>query len=1822
MKMSRYQPQLLCQDEIFALYRGWSTERQSSVLMVTPTSPSPPIKTVQKLERELSLAGKLDEAWATKPLALERNEGRPVLVLSDPGGVPFGTMLGKPIEAERFMVVATNAAATLRELHAVGLVHKDIRPDHLLVDGSGKVWLTGLGRAGTAVPSDQAEGGSDLDASGLPYISPEQTGRIKRLVDERSDLYSLGIVLYQAMTGELPFVAIDAMEWIHSHVARQPIPPRQRNDEVQPVLEAVVLKLLAKKPDERYQTAAGLEADLRRCLHSWIQDGRIVDFEVASGNANDRLRVPSGLYGRSDQLELIEAAYDRVRLSGKVETILVSGPAGVGKSSIVHELRRKLSQTGGLFASGKFDQYTRDIPYATIAQAFSDIVRQMLSSGDADLARWRQALLEALGPNGQLMINLIPELALVIGEQPDAPDLAPQEAKARFHLIFRRFLAVFARPERPLVLFVDDVQWLDVATIEMLEQITVEPDVRHLLLICAYRNDEVSEEHPFAKTRNAMRGASINVHEITLAPLTLTDLQDLIADALGSPASSVARLAALVFDKTEGNPFFVLQFLTAMEEERLVTFDSALSRWVWDEERISSKGITDNVAELVASKLQRLPRLTLEAAKLMACLGNGASLQTLCIVTGKSKQQILAVLWEAIQARLVLRVEDGFVFAHDRVQEAVYRLVPKDERPMIHLRIGRSLMSMMAPTHLRDRIFEVIDQIDRGLALITSEDEQEQVAGLLLEAGIRAKTSAAYPSALRYFRTGSSLLQNAEWQTRYPLKFALELHRAECEFVTGDHDAAEARLVELYKHATSRVDEAAVVRLLSSLYVARGEQTKAVDAGLAFLRRMGIDWSAHPMEEYLRREVETMRGLLAGRRIEELVDLSRMSDPDWLATMDVLAYMILPALLTDQNLEDLIYVQMVNLSLTYGNCDASCYAYVSIMIPLGLRFGDYETGGRFGDLGLELVDRHGLDRFKTRAYTCYAAFVVPWARRIGVSEDYSRAAIKVGQLAGDLVFIVTTAQLLVSHLLVSGRDLASVQHEAERFLASARKAGFGLAADSAIGQLLLIRSLRGLDEFEGAGDLSLPEETAFQHHLQDAGDQLALPLAWYWIQKIQARYLAGDYSGAIEAETEARANLRAARSFIDVAEYHFYGALAHAAQCDGATESERSVHLDAIRQHQLQTEIWAKSCPENFDNRRALIAAEVLRLESDSLDALRLYEEAVQSAQRYDFTQNEAIANELASKFCASHGLTTSSDAFLINARACFAKWGAADKVRQIDRSRRVADFQRTQPSSVNQIQHLDLAAIVEMSQAVSGEIVLDRLIERLMITVVEHSGAVRGLLLLSLEEGMRVISEAITDRSGVSVSLYPQGIVDFPETIVSYVSHTQEVIILDDAQDADLFSGDDYIRRVGATSILCLPLVKQKQLVGILYLENSLSSHLFTREQVTILRLLASQAAISLENAALYRDAREAQEQARRVAEELRVSYDMIPAQAWNTQPDGLFPVFNKQWHDYTGVSPEAAREGGWVDTYHPEDREKVVRKWAELVATGTAGQIDARIMRHDGVARTFLVQGTPVRDETGAIIKWYGTHTDIEDLKRIEEAQELMARAGRLTALGELTASIAHEVNQPLMAIVTNAATCLRWLSDDQLDIGEARGAAERIIRDGHRAGDIITSIRALAKKSPLAMAKVDVNGMVEDVLALTRAELQRHGIALETNLQANGESTVGDRIQLQQVVLNLILNAVEAITSANCEAGRITMGTRCSDDKIIVSVADTGPGIEPSMSDQVFDAFFTTKSGGLGIGLSICRSIVEAHGGRLWVTPNEPAGSVFSFTLGTAK
>ncbi len=1599
------------------------------------------------------------------------------------------------MELTRFLRIAVGAAVALGHAHRRGFIHKDIKPANLLVDGTGEVRLTGFGIASKLSLEQQVLEPTEVISGTFAYMAPEQTGRMNRSIDARSDLYSLGVTLYELLTGVLPFATVDPAELIHCHIARQPAWPSERASGIPIAVANIVMKLLAKNAEERYQTAAGAEADLRHCLAEWEARGRIDAFPLAAHDASHQLLLPEKLYGREPEIELLLGIFNQVVQDGAPRVALVSGYSGIGKSSVVNELHNALGSSNGLFASGKFDQYKRDIPYSTIAAAFRSLVRQLLEKNDVELQEWRCALLEAVGQNGELLVNLIPELEHIIGKQPAIPVVSPQEAQARFQIVFKRFLGVFAKPEHPLLLFLDDLQWLDTATLQLMEYLVAEPDLRHILFVGAYRDNEVGPAHLLTQTLEAMRSAGARMHYIAVMPLSPTDMAALVADTLQCEQDRTESLTQLVHEKTGGNPFFAIQFLTMLADEGLLAFDHETVAWDWNIEGITSKGFTENVADLMARKLARLPDETQKAVNLFACLGNTAAAVTLASILKEPNDTLHALLGEAVRAGLISRSPNSYSFAHDRVREAAYETIPLAERAQWHLDIGRVLSSQIALAEIDEKIFEIANHFNHGASLIHSSEEKTRVAELNLAAGRRAMVSAAYASAWAYLASGRALLPEDSWERQYRLVFDLELYGSECAFLTGDTKTAQSRLLALTERAANIVDRAAIARVLLPLYLTIGQPFDGIDVALEYLGHVGIKWSRHPTAEAVQQEYDLLWQQIGSRQIEALADLPVMTNPESRATVDVLNDLICPALYCDEKLSYLAVGRIANLSLEHGNTDASCIAYAYLNMAFGPFFGDYESGYRFGKLGFDLVESRGLTRFKARVLMAFGNLVIPWTKDLRTGQSLVRAGFDTAMEDGDVTHAAFCCNHLITNLIASGEALGEVQRQARGKLDFVRKEKFGFVTDAINGQLALIQALRGQQlRFESIDGVEF-DEGRFERHLEE-DPQLAIAACWYWVRKLQARVFFQDSAAAFEAALKAQDLLWTSPSFFEGAEYHVFGAIARAAHYGEMPPAQQTEQFQAIKEHLKHIELWAKNCPVNFGGRAALVAAELARLEGRELDAERLYEKAIQHSHSNHIIHIEAIASELAGRFHMMRGLDTIAYAYLRNARYCYGRWGAHGKVQQLSlRYLRLEEELPVDPSAVTVVAplgQLDLAAVLKMSQAVSGEIDHDRLIEKLMILAVECAGAGRGLLILQKGDAPRIEAVATTGHDFVTVRLRQSSVMssELPEFILRYVIRTKDSVILDDASAPNEFSADTYIKNGSVRSLLCLPLVEQAKLVGVLYLENNLTPGAFTPNRIEVLKLLASQAAISLESARLNMDLRQAQ-----------------------------------------------------AELFH----------------------------------------------------------------------------AARLATMGELATSIAHEVNQPLMAVVTNAATCLLWLENKPPNLDEARKAAERVIENGHHAGAVVRSVYALAKKSPPEMTKVDINRVIGDVLELLGAELRRNDVLVETELDSDLKPIIGDRVQLQQVILNLIMNGIEAMGTIMDRPRMLRIISQTEGlDGVLIAVEDSGPGIDPANLDRIFDPLFTTKAGGMGMGLSICRSVVEAHRGCLSAAPHQPWGSIFRFTL----
>ncbi|MDI3288690.1 ATP-binding sensor histidine kinase [Polyangium sp. 15x6] len=1869
--------ELLFENNGVAIHRGLRNSDHRPVVVKTLDPRRCRPRDLERLKNEYEIGRKLDIPAVAKPLALETLEGMPALITEDSGCESLCRLLRAPMGVEQFLPLAVAIAQAVAEVHGQNLVHKDLKPANILVNvKAGEVKIADFGIASRLPREPQAAQPLRLIEGSLPYISPEQTGRMNRGIDNRSDLYSLGVTFYEMLTGRLPFQATDPLEWVHCHIARSPSPPREVVPSVPEALSAIVMRLLSKVAEERYQSAAGLRHDLARCLAAWQSTSRIEPFPLGERDVAERFQTPQKLYGRANELSALLGAFERVVATGNPEFVLISGYSGVGKSALVHELYKPIFRQQGVLVSGKFEQYKRDIPYATIVQALRELVLEILAQSEDRIDSFRQRLRAALGVNGQLIVDMIPQVELIIGRQPPVPELPLAEAQNRFHMVFRHFIGVFARKEQPLAVFFDDLQWADSARLGLLEDLMTHPEARHLLVIGAYRDNEVTTSHPLVSSLDKVRQAGARVSNIVLRPLSREHLAALVSDTLHCPREDAAPLASLVHEKTAGNPFFAIQFLTALHEERLIEFDTRAGAFRWDSAKIREKGFTDNVVALMVGKLVRLPRSAQEALKLLACLGNTAEVAILAMVRGRSAEASHADLWEAVRAGLILRMDGTYKFLHDRVQEAAYSLIPTGERAAVHLEIGRLLSARTAPDELEERLFEIVNQLDLGAALITSREENERVAELNLVAGKRAKANAAYASALKYLAAGSALLAEESWVRRYELVFALELHRAECEYLTGELAAAEERLSTLWRRAANLVDLAAVTCARLNLYTTQDRTDRAVDAGLQFLRLIDIEWSPHPTAEEVQREYERMWQKLGGRPIEGLIDLPSLSDPRFRAAMDVLTMLAPPATFIDKNLSCIVIARMTIISLEHGNSDASCFAYSWLGTVLGPLFGDYATGFRFGKLGLDLLENRGLLRFKARVYLLFGKSINPWTRHLRTGLACLRRAFAAAQETGDLTYASYARNQSLTLLLAAGDPLGEVQREAEDALEFVRKAKFGHVVDSITGQLMLIRVLRGKTlDFASFDDADF-DEGRFERHLE-SDPRLSIATCWYWIRKLEARFFAGDHASAVEAASKAERLLSTLPSCFEQAEYHFHGALARAAHLDTAPACERPRRLTEIVAHHETLEVWADNCPENFRNRAALVGAEIARIEGRHLEAEQLYEEAIRSARDNGFVHNEAVAYETAARFYRARGFELFADTYLREARARYLRWGADGKVLELDqRYPRLLETKPIAPTTTFAVrpEQLDLLSVTKASQTISNEIVLDKLIRTLLTVVLEQGGAQRACLILCQGKSLSIEAEAALEERGAMTSFpvtSPEDVSQrVPVSLVHYVHRTKERVILGDAAaDAGKFSGDDYLARHKPKSVLCMPILRPTEVVHFLYLENNLLAGAFTPDRLVALELLATQAAISLDKALLHgkeQAARAAAEEAERraafLAEAGAILSESLDCEETFARLGRLCVRSLCDWcvidilegdeiQRISGAHEDAAKEPlleelkqrypPRMDSPHPA---------ATVLRTGKALLLpelsieDIRATCEDD-AHTELIRALGTR--TGLVVPLVARGQTLGVLSIASSApgrrygdadlalaQEVARRAAiaidnarlyrktqeAIRVRDEFLSVASHELNTPIASLTLALQSMSRSIQSGRLSDGQAVGKlVERALRQGARLArlndDLLDVSRIHAERLTLEPEDVELGILTHDVVEQLTLDLARARCAVSVRDSA---PIVGhwDRSRVEQIVINLLSNAIKF------GAGKPIEISLCEEAGMArLAVTDHGIGIDPARQGRIFERFERAVSknyGGLGLGLYISRTIAEAHGGTLRVQSEPDVGSTFTLEL----
>ncbi|WP_437730725.1 AAA family ATPase [Sorangium sp. So ce1335] len=1566
-------------------------------------------RALRRLRHEHEIAGALDTPAIVKPHAIEAFGDQVALILEDFGGRSLDELLDGPTPLDRFFPLAIRLAGALAELHRQHVIHKDIKPQNLIYNPeTGEVKITDLGIACLAPRAAREVAHDALIEGTLAYMAPEQTGRMNRWVDERADLYSLGVTFYEMLTGTLPFQASDPVEWVHCHIAQRPRPPRALVPSIPPLLSEIVLKLLAKDADERYQSARGLRHDLERCFARWREDGAVEPFALGQRDVSDRFQVPQRLHGREREVQALLAALGRVVAQGRPELVLVSGYSGIGKSSLVAELRGPVARERGFFLSGKFDQLRRDVPYLAFLQAFRGLVQEILCVSEEQIARWKQRLCDALGPNGRLLVDVLPEIELLVGPQPPVPELPAAEARHRFHATLQRFVAACVQREHPVVLFLDDLQWADAGSLQLLEQLVTYTEAGHLLLVGTYRDNEVGPTHPLSLLLDDARKRGAVISDIVLAPLSTAHVGALVAEAVRARPEEVEPLAALVHEKTGGNPFFVLQFLIELHQEGLITFDAERGTFRHDIDAIRRKGFSDNVVDLMAGKLKRLSAAAQDALKLAACLGGSLAVDTLATVASRPVQELGEALAEAVQEGLLLRRDGAYQFLHDRVRQAAYALIPPAQLPEVHLCIGRLLLKGRRGDERDEALFDVVDHLNRGAALLRSPAERDELAALNLRAGRRAKAAAAFESAAALFATGMALLAPDRWEAQYDLAYSLTFERAHSTYVIGSFDEAEQLLGELMERARTPIERALAVELAVALNVTRGQCDRAVEIGLSWLRAWDIDLPLPVTEAQLQEETEGVFQALGDRKLEELIDLPPATNPEIKVAMSVLRGVSIPAYFVDQNLHYLLVARMVRLSLRHGNAEVSAQAYTAFARVLGPSFGRYKEAYLFGKLACELADRSQTLTTKGPVYNLFGQQIVFWTRHYRETAPYARIGFNATVECGDWNNACYNCIWSPLFPLLCGEPLEDVLRQTEDRLGFVRKAGYAFAHDTLLGLRHLVQTLRGRPVRFSMLDGSELDQTEFEARLPpgEAGGIHGL----YNGLKAQGLFVLGSPREALAATDRVLVDRRwKFDAHALTAESVYYRALALAALAGEAPPSPERARADGLQECEAcerQLGEWAESCPDNFLHKNLLVRAEIARLRGQEPEAIRLYEQAISSAREGGFVQHEAIACELAAGFYRARGLTTPADTYLQKARAGYFRWGAHAKVEQLDQ--RHPDLVERRPMAPTvtfavRAEQFDVLSVVKAAQSISGELKLPRLLEMLLRIVVEHAGAEEGYVLLVREDRLSTAA-AVTARGGVARLLGAEeaSAAALPRTILNYVRRSQERVLLDDASARHPFQEDAYFKQGTSRSVLCLPIVRQARLLGLLYLENKLVTGAFTPARLSVLELIASQSAISLENAMLYAEIEQENAERRRAERELRTNQATLQAIVDNSATaiylkdrEGRYLLANRQagrllgvsGHELIGRTDAECFPAPTVETLQGNDR--------RVLDAGEPLECEEEVLVDDG-PHTFLSVKFPLGEAVmpGVLC---GISTDITERKRAEQAERFLADASR---------------------------------------------------------------------------------------------------------------------------------------------------------------------------------------------------------------------------------
>ncbi|MFN6478947.1 AAA family ATPase [Nostoc sp. DedQUE07] len=1884
------------------VYRGYRETDSLAIVIKLLKNPYPSFGELLSFRTQYTIAKNLNSPLIVQTYSLEPYQNGYALVMEDFGGISLKEwkFTGNLQSLQEFLEIAIALCDTLNLLYHERIIHKDIKPSNILINPETKqVKLIDFSIASLLPRETQTLVNPNVLEGTLAYISPEQTGRMNRGIDYRTDFYSLGVTFYELLTGELPFASNDPMELVHSHIAKIAPLVHEVNSEISSVLSKIVSKLMAKNAEDRYQNVLGLKFDLENCLTQLQVLGKIESFEIAQHDVCDRFIIPDKLYGRETEVENLLQAFERVSL-GATEMMLVAGFSGIGKTAVVNEVHKPIVRQRGYFIKGKYDQFNRNIPFSAFVQAFRDLIEQLLTESDVQLGQWKNKILEAVGENGQVIIEVIPELSRIIGEQPPAAELSGTAAQNRFNLLFQKFTQVFTSASHPLVIFLDDLQWADSASLNLMQLLMA--DTGHLFIIGAYRDNEVNPAHPLVLSLNEIAKLQATINTIILTPLNQATVNQLVADTLKCSENLAWHLSVLIYQKTKGNPFFATQFLKALYQDGLIQFDFELSCWQCNISEVTAQAVTDDVVTFMSLQLQKFPHSTQDVLQLAACIGNSFDLATLAIVSQQSEIDTAAALWKALQEGLILPIGDvykfyvgqktladtsenqlivTYKFLHDRVQQAAYSLIPDDQKQTTHYQIGQLLLQQISAQARVDRIFEIVNQLNYGTALISEQTQRSELAQLNLIASRKAKNSTAYQAAREYVTVGLSLLGGNTWQQQYEMTLALHELAAEVAMLNGNFEAMEQFIDTVIQQADSLLEKVNVYCIRIQSHISQSKLTCAIAIAQPVLQQLGVTFPETPTPSNLQQEIQEIEELIGDRQIADLVNLPQMRDAEKLATLKIVNIIIPAAYLSGSALYPLLNSLSVKLSIQYGNTSTSALGYATYGSILCNFLQAVDTGSQFGSLGLQIISKLDAKASKTDVLMILGIFVVHRKSHIKETLPLLQEGYTSALEFGNLVLAGYNGHTFCLNSFWCSQPLATLEQDICAYCHSLMQINQLTTANYCRIYWQPILNLLGVAEHTTFLSGKALEETEFLQQLQSTNDGYGLYI--FHLYKLMLCFLFGEIEPAKNHAIEVRRYFMAGAGLVSEPVFYLYDSLLTLAQLNPQLDAT-SAALQSVTENQTHLQQWAHHAPMNYQHKVDLVEAEKYRVLGKNYEAGDYYDRAISFAKANGYLQEEALANELAAKFYLGWGKAKVAVGYMQEAYYCYAKWGAKAKVADLEKRYpqllapilqqtrsafsinetifalgTVTSTSTSSSSSVSDI--LDLKAILKASHTISSEIELEKLLASLLRIVIENAGADKCVLMLLRDSRLLIKGSMTLGTEPVVLQKIPvEESQDIPHKLIYKVLHNSQTIVLLDATADSTLANDPYIIRQQPKSILCSPILHQGKLRGILYLENNLATGAFTSERIELLNLLCAQAAISLENAQLYERSLEYAQQLKQSFAELSAAQsrfhnlvDNVPGVVFQYQmsADGILSLnyISADCYNLYEITPEqAAADAKFFDKMvHPDDVASYQESSTDTVQTVSHWRWEGRIVTPSGIVKWIHGESRIERRVDGTLV-WDGLFLDISDRKQAElalqQAQLQIVQSEKMSALGNLVAGVAHEMNNPLGFIAASLKQAKPTFTDiiehlklyqetlpnkseeildheSEIDLEYSLSDLPKMLDSMTMACDrlknISTSLRTFSRADKDYKVPFNIHEGIDSTILILKHRLkanpERPTIEVVTNY-GNLPQVECFPGQLNQVFMNILANAIDALEESNHErnfeeikanSNRITITTSIVEKLVKIAIADNGKGMSEEIKQKIFDHLFTTKSvgKGTGLGLAIARQIVEStHGGKL--------------------